>query len=139
MDEHKPDATFIDGVGVGGGVVDRLRQMNRTVIDVNNGATAVDDKQFMNVRAETWSKGRDWIKAGGCLPDDDQLVADLCAPEYHFDSKQRIAIERKEDMKRRGLASPDAADALMLTFARSIAAKSAPVMPFPTGGGWQGA
>lgn len=139
MDIHKPDATFIDGVGVGGGVVDRLRQMNRTVIDVNNGATAIDDKQFMNVRAETWSKGREWIRAGGCIPDDDELAADLTGPEYHFDSKQRLAIERKEDMKRRGLASPDAADALMLTFAAPLRVATKIASPLPTGGGWQGA
>lgn len=139
MDIHKPDATFVDGVGVGGGVVDRLRQMNRTVIDVNNGATAIDDKQFMNVRAETWSKGREWIRAGGCIPDDDELAADLTGPEYHFDSKQRLAIERKEDMKRRGLASPDAADALMLTFAAPLRVATKIASPLPTGGGWQGA
>lgn len=139
MDIHKPDATFIDGVGVGGGVVDRLRQMNRTVIDVNNGATAIDDKQFANVRAETWSKGRDWIKAGGCLPDDDELTSDLTGPEYHFNARQQLAIERKEDMKRRGLASPDAGDALMLTFAAPLRVATKAVMPLPTGGGWQGA
>ena len=121
MDEFKPDGVTIDGVGVGGGVVDRLRQMGRRVIDVNVGATAIDDKAFMNVRAEIWSKMRDWLKAGGCIPADDrELADDLAGPEYFFDAKQRLALEKKADMKARGLASPDAGDALALTFASTI-------------------
>jgi hypothetical protein len=121
-EEWEPHGIFVDGVGVGGGVVDRLRQLGRKVIEVNNGASAIDEKQFMNVRAETWSAMREWLKKGGCLPPDDaELDADLTSPEYYFDAKQRLALERKEDMKKRGLASPDAADALALTFAARLA------------------
>ena len=59
---------------------------------------------------------RHWLKTGD-IPDDAALAADLAGPEYGFDAKGRIQLERKEDMKRRGLASPDAGDALALTFA----------------------
>jgi hypothetical protein len=59
---------------------------------------------------------RAWLKQAD-IPDDPALAADLAGPEYGFDAKGRVQLERKEDMKRRGLASPDAADALSLTFA----------------------
>ena len=122
-DEWEPQAIFVDGVGVGGGVVDRLRQLGRKIVEVNNGAAPIRPADFQNVRAETWSEMREWIKKGGCLPaDDHELATDLQGPEYYFDAKNRLALERKEDMKKRGLASPDAADALALTFAARVAA-----------------
>ena len=122
--EHHPSAVFIDGVGVGAGVVDRLRQMDYDVTDVNGGAKALDEKIYYNHRAEMWGAMRDWIKGGGCLPEHDQEIADdLVAPEYGFDGRNRLQLERKEDMKARGLPSPDSGDALALTFAT-------PVSPF---------
>lgn len=140
---RKPDRVFVDGVGVGGGVVDRLRQLGHDVVDVNAGGKAVDDRKHMNLRAEMWSKMRDWIKAGGCLPErDEELATDLTAPEYHFDARNRLAIEKKEDMKRRGLASPDAADALAMTFALPVNDAGARKIAMPGGGGangWMGA
>lgn len=140
MDAGKYDAVFIDGVGVGGGVVDRLRQMNRKVIDVNAGAAATDDKQFFNKRAEMWSAARDWLKAGGCLPEkDEELATDLTSPEYFFDGKQRLCIERKDDMKARGLRSPDKGDALTLTFAGKPVPKREDARRPRPGGGWMGA
>ncbi len=119
MDEIEPAACFIDGVGVGGGVVDRLRQLGYRVTDVNAGATPIDEKKYYNLRAEMWGKMRDWLKMG-CLPDDQELADDLIAPEYGFDGKNRIQLEKKERMKERGLASPDAGDALALTFASPV-------------------
>ena len=122
--EHHPSAVFVDGVGVGAGVVDRLRQMDYDVTDVNGGAKALDEKIYYNHRAEMWGAMRNWIKAGGCLPERDQELADdLVAPEYGFDGRNRLQLERKEDMKTRGLPSPDSGDALALTFAT-------PVSPF---------
>lgn len=112
----RPDAVFVDGAGVGGGVVDRLRQLGHRVHDVNGGETARRPREYLNRRAEMWDRLRHWLKTAA-LPDDRALAADLGGPEYGFDAKGRIRLERKEDMKRRGLASPDAADALALTFA----------------------
>lgn len=120
--KRRPAAVFIDGVGVGGGVVDRLRQLGFAVVDVNAGGRAEDDRRYANRRAEMWGRVRDWLQSGGCLPPDDAALADdLTGPEYGFDAVNRIALERKEDMRRRGLASPDAGDALALTFADTVA------------------
>lgn len=122
IDEYKPDAVFIDGVGVGSGVVDRVRQLrpSANLIEVNAGQTAHDSEKYFNKRAEMWGRVRDYLKAGADLPDDNELQEELQSVEYGFSPKQQIQIEKKEDMKSRGLSSPDVADALCLTFAETI-------------------
>ncbi len=110
---------FVDGGGVGGGVVDRLRQFGYTVIEVQFGSRADDDKKYVNKRTEMWARMRDWLEVG-CLSQDDQMLSDLTGVEYAFTPKDQIALERKELMKRRGLASPDDADALAVTFAQPV-------------------
>ncbi|MCY6380995.1 PBSX family phage terminase large subunit [Hoeflea prorocentri] len=117
---EKPHALFVDGVGVGGGVVDRLRQLGLRVIDVNGGARAGNAARYRNKRAEMWARMRDWLRDVGSIPDDDELAIDLQAPNYGFDAQNRIQIEKKEEMKKRGLISPDCADALALTFAEAV-------------------
>lgn len=118
---RKPDAVFVDDVGVGGGVTDRLRQLGFQVIGVNAGSRAFNPDRFINRRAEMWFKMRDWVRDTGSLPHDDLLVSDLTAPSYSYDHSNRIRLESKEDMKKRGLPSPDMGDALALTFAEPVA------------------
>jgi hypothetical protein len=117
--EFKPAATFVDVVGMGAGVVDRLRQLGYDVIEVNGASKALEEKEYHNLRAEMWDSMKKWLKTA-YLPKDDELKADLCGLEYGFDEKNRIQLEKKEDMKARGLASPDLGDALALTFAYPV-------------------
>ncbi len=118
MQVAKVDAVVVDGVGIGAGVVDRLRQLgHRRITDFQAGGSANDPKTYANRRAEVWGLMREALRVGVELPDDRELLDDLVAPEYGFTPKQQIQLERKEDMKKRGLASPDAGDALSLTFA----------------------
>lgn len=121
----RPEAVFVDAGGVGGGVVDRLRQLGIPVIGVQFGGksdrVAVSEQHFYyrNKRAEMWGNMREWLE-GGAIPDDPDLRSDLAGPQYSYvvhEGRDVIALERKEDMKSRGLASPDVADALALTFA----------------------
>lgn len=107
---------FVDGGGVGGGVVDRLRQMGYDPIEVQFGAKADDPRKYANKRAEMWGRVKEWL-AVGCLDRDEALATDLTAVEYSFRPDDTILLESKETMKKRGLASPDDADALALTFA----------------------
>lgn len=111
---------FVDGGGVGGGVIDRLRQLNVEVIEVNFGWKAGDDRKYANKRAEMWGNMREWL-AVGCIENSQELITDLHAVEYGYNVRNQLLLESKEDMKKRGLASPDSADALALTFAFPVA------------------
>lgn len=120
--QWRPDACFIDVTGIGAGVVDRVRQLGFPVIGIDFGSKPLSGK-FLNRRAEMWWTLATWIRQGGCIPDDAELVSELCAPTYGFDQSGKLILERKDDLKKRGLVSPDKADALALTFAAPIAAK----------------
>ena len=119
IDKYHPDAVFIDEVGMGAGVVDRLHQLNYTVTGVNVGTKAIEENDFFNLRAEIWAKVRDWLKSGS-IPDDQILADDLTGPDYGFDNRNRTQIEKKDDMKARGMASPDRGDAVALTFSMPV-------------------
>lgn len=108
----------IDGGGVGGGVIDRLRAIGYEVDEVQFGSRALDPRKYAQRRSELWGLMRDWLKVGA-IPNDQDLVDDLTGPEYGFTSNEQIQLERKADMKARGLSSPDVADALAITFAVS--------------------
>lgn len=110
---------FVDGGGVGGGVVDQLRRLNHDPIEVQFGGKPDDARKYANKRAEMWGRAKDWL-AIGALERDEMLATDLTAVEYGFDTQDRVQLERKEDMEKRGLASPDDADALALTFAHPV-------------------
>lgn len=120
--EVTADAVFVDGVGIGAGVVDRLRQLGHDVVDVV-ASEAPMDKKYFNKRAEMWGEMREWLKNAD-IPPDQGLFDDLTGPEYGFSDKaERIQIEKKEDMKSRGLPSPDKADAVALTFSEHVVAR----------------
>lgn len=121
IEKEKPDAVFVDVVGIGAGVVDRLRELKYRVIAVNAGSAATDDQKYANKRAEMWCSMRDWLAECGQIPGDLELRNDLAGPTFHYDNRNRILLEKKEDMKRRGLPSPDCGDALSLTFAQPVA------------------
>lgn len=118
-DEYKTDATFVDVTGVGAGVVDRLRQLGRNPMAVQFAASPIKQK-YKNKRAECWGEMKDWLESGGVIPELNDLRDDLISPEYFFDSANKIQLESKADMKKRGLASPDLADGLALTFAQPV-------------------
>lgn len=116
----KPALVNIDIGAMGAGVVDRLREQGYDVRGVNFGGQPVDKIKFANKRAEMWGDALEWLKEGGELPDDYELKQDLIGPEYSYTSSQQLLLEKKESMKRRGLSSPDCADAFALTFAASV-------------------
>lgn len=121
--DKRPDAVFVDETGVGGGVLDRLRQLGIKAIGVNFSASpsgAVDGEIASNKRTEMWVRMRNWLKKGGAIPNDRDLMADLSGVEYGFDGRNALQLEKKSEMKARGLASPDAGDALALTFAYPV-------------------
>lgn len=118
--EYRASAVFVDTVGIGAGVADRLRSLGYSnIIDVNVGYTATNPK-YKNKRAEIWGAIKQWLIEGGDLLDDDVLISQLSSVQYSYDLTDRIVLEKKEDMKKRGLPSPDRGDALALTFAMPV-------------------
>lgn len=110
---------FVDVIGIGAGVVDRLKELGLTVNAVNVADKAVDEEAYVNLRAEASWAVRKAFKDGDVeLPENDENFLELTNIKYKFPGG-RIQIEAKEDMKKRGLQSPDTADALMLTYAPS--------------------
>jgi len=108
----------IDAVGIGAGVYDRLNELGEPVQEMQSGAAAQDSERFANARAEWWWGLRERFESGDIdIEDDEDLVAQLAGIKYKMTSRGQILIESKEDMKRRGLSSPDRGDALMLAFA----------------------
>lgn len=124
MSQYHTSLVAVDGGGVGGGVVDRLRQLGVDVVEVQFGAKASpnlaqgnrEKARYLNKRAEIWGALRDWLR-GGAIPLDPQLLEELCAPMYTISGEDIIALERKDSMEDRGAPSPDIADALAITFA----------------------
>ncbi len=119
--EIKPAFVCVDQ-GQGTGVIDRVVELTKTmdvsVVEVPFGSKALKDAQFVNRRAEMWTEIRDWLRAGGRIPDIQELKAELTAPIYRYDQRGRIKLEPKEDIKERlNGRSTDLADALALTFA----------------------
>ena len=117
---EKPAKVCVDVGGLGAGICDRLKELGHRsiLVPVNGGCVALDDRRYVNKRAEMWGLMKEWLLDLPCqIPDNDSLHADLCAVNYKIDSNSRTQLEKKEDMKRRGIRSPDEGDALALTFA----------------------
>jgi hypothetical protein len=125
---ERPTQVFVDGSGIGAGVVDRLRQLNFSVVDVNGGNQS-QNPRFLNKRAEMWWGLKEFIEDSECElpPDDDRkrnistLKEELTSVSYDYTDKGRIRLDRKEDIIKEHNFSPDKADALALTFAYPIA------------------
>jgi hypothetical protein len=130
IEDWKPDAVFVDVVGIGAGVVDRLNQLgyDDIVHAVNAGDPPADSTLYFNKRVELWGDMKGWLKAGASIPDDTELVDDLSGPNYGFSAKEQFVLERKIDMKARGIASPDCADALSMTFAEPVSSRQDEVL-----------
>ena len=121
IEQWNPDAVFIDS-GAGAGVIDRLRQLGHSVIEVNFGGRA-SDQRYVNKRTEMWFEMAESVRAGLSIPNDNSLKLELATPFYKFDGQNRLGLESKDDIKKRMPegASPDIADALALTYAFPVA------------------
>jgi len=119
IDKERPSKVYIDCIGVGAGIVDRLLEVGYDCVEGVNVARSANDKdKFKNLRAELWHDMREWLcqEAMVELPDSDELLGDLTSLGYKFDSSGRLQIESKQELRKRGMKSPDCADALSLTF-----------------------
>ena len=120
IEEYKPALVVIDEGGLGAGIVDRLKEQRYKIKGVNFGNKAKNPIMYGNMRAQMWGEMREWLKSAS-IPKDKFLKTDLISPMMKPDSRGTIFLESKKEMKSRGLASPDAADALAVTFAFPVA------------------
>ena len=120
IEEFKPALVVIDEGGLGAGIVDRLKEQRYKIKGVNFGNKSKNPIMYGNMRAQMWGDMREWLKTAS-IPHDRFLKSDLISPMMKPDSRGTIFLESKKDMKSRGLASPDAADAIAVTFAFPVA------------------
>jgi hypothetical protein len=120
IEEFKPALVVIDEGGLGAGIVDRLKEQRYKIKGINFGNKAKNPIMYGNMRAQMWGDMRDWLKTAS-IPSDRFLKTDLISPMMKPDSRGTIFLESKKEMKARGLASPDAADAICVTFAFPVA------------------
>src|SRR6185369_4050781 len=114
--EHNPDAVVVDSDGIGNTVFDQLKfhSYGRLLYAFHGGKPANNAARYFNRRAEVWGLMRDWLKANAEIPDEPEIEMDLTGPQYGFSAQQQIQLERKEDLKKRGLSSPDYGDSLAI-------------------------
>lgn len=120
----KPTVIFADSIGIGAGVSDRLEELGYPVMPINVAESpAIDGRKFKRLRDELWGTARNWFEIGkGKIWDneDRDLLGELTSIKYKILSSGMIQIETKEELKKRGLASPNIADAHILTFAQPV-------------------
>ncbi|MEX0761847.1 MAG: hypothetical protein WD333_05355 [Dehalococcoidia bacterium] len=117
---HSPEVVRIDEIGIGAGVIDRLKEQGfNRVVGVNDGRRAHKPDQYANLRAEMYDGLRSLFETEQItIPNDSDLISQLASVRYSYNSTGQLLIESKESLRRAGLPSPDKADALVLAFAK---------------------
>ena len=123
--DDRPVEILVDSIGLGAGVVDRLRELKLPARGINVSESPAMGQTYRNLRAELWAKAKAWLEKRDCrMPKDEQLIAELATVRYKFTSNGKMQVESKDEIRKRGLASPDLADAFVLTFASDAATVS---------------
>lgn len=114
--ESRPDQIYVDVIGMGAGVADRLREEGLPAVGINVAETRAVSPQYANLRTELWGRCKDWLERLDCRlhPDDRALLTQLPSLEYTFTSSGKLQLQSKNTLE---APSPDEADAFVLTFA----------------------
>jgi len=122
--DEPPEEILVDSIGLGAGVLDRLRELDISARGVNVSESPAMADRYANLRAELWDLTKQWFTEEVQIPNDDSLIADLTAPRYSFNSSGKMIVESKAETKKRLGRSTDFADSLVLTFASTAAGAS---------------
>jgi len=122
--DEPPEEILVDSIGLGAGVLDRLRELDISARGVNVSESPAMADRYANLRAELWDLTKQWFNEEVQIPNDDSLIADLTAPRYSFNSSGKMIVESKAETKKRLGRSTDFADSLVLTFASTAAGAS---------------
>lgn len=115
--KFRHDVVYVDGTGLGAGVVDRGRELGLPIVDVVVANKSSNPSKYLNVRSQLWGSMRDWLDNGADIPNDPDLRKQLLSMEYGYNSKMQVMLMSKKDLKKRNGFSPDLADSIALTFA----------------------
>lgn len=118
--ERKAATLWIDVIGIGAGVYDRLKEqpdISDRVFGVNSAGKPRDETEHLNIRVESWVNVRDWLR--DAILEKHEGFYELAQPKYKITSAGKLQLESKEDMKKRGVASPNVGDALALTLSKA--------------------
>ena len=120
LKEYPNAKLFIDVVGNGAGVYDRLKEQplySERVYGVASGGKPNNTDEFINIRMESWHNIKEWLRDG--ILEDHEGWYELSKPKYKINSNGKLQLEGKEDMKKRGVPSPNIGDAIALTLSRA--------------------
>ena len=112
-----PNSINIDIIGVGSGVYDRLSELGLPVVAVHSGSESSSKDTHLNYRMDLWADMRDWFEGVASIPEDDELIDQICSVPAMFSSSGKMRMATKDELITLGVTSPDKADSLMLTFA----------------------
>ena len=114
----RPQAIYIDAIGIGAGLADRLKELDLPAVSISVSESASLKDKFGRLRDELFWNAREWFEGRDVkIPQDDALIQELTSIRYKYLSTGKLKIESKDEMKRRGQRSPDVADSFVLTFA----------------------
>jgi phage terminase large subunit len=114
---ERPAEILVDSIGLGAGVVDRLMELDLPVRGINVAESPAMGERYGRLRDELWFLAKEWFESRDCkIPEQEELISDLSKPRFKFTSNGKLKVESKDEMKRRGLNSPDLADSFCLTF-----------------------
>lgn len=114
----RPAEILVDSIGIGAGVVDRLMELDLPARGINVAESSAMRDKYSRLRDELWFSAKEWFESRDCMiPDQEELIADLSKPRFKFTSNGKLKVESKDEMRKRGMNSPDLADAFCLTFA----------------------
>jgi len=116
----RPTAIYIDAIGIGAGLADRLRELDMPAIAISVSESPSLKDRFNRLRDELFWNAREWFEGRDVkMPDDSTLMQELSGIRYKYLSSGKLKVEGKDEMKKRGQRSPDVADAFVLTFAEA--------------------
>jgi hypothetical protein len=122
-DSLRPEYIFVDAIGLGAGVADRLRELGLPAVAINVSESAPLADKYANLRTELWFRGREWLERKDCsIGGDEELAKELALPTFDYRSSGKVIVEEKKTtIKRTGEPSPNRADAFLLTLVQENA------------------
>lgn len=128
---NKAVPMVVDADGLGAGPYDRLRELKQPAIAFHGGHSPYDKERFINRRSEVYWNFREMCENGEIDLDatDEDALAQLGNIKWSLDSRGRVKVETKDEMRKRGVSSPDRADTIVMS---TVAGDRYPIAPDPT-------